>query len=173
MFNEIAKQEVKEYQENDINLDSKGNVIKPTQKGVKQMVITICKYNPDIDNTDENKSKLVIQLINEFTEVGLYGRGEIYVSPSLTKVRSNTDTSCESVKDSKDVVLIDNKYYFNCFNDKVGVVAKTKLIVKGATAGDLYPDSEQPNSKLTWNDIKEHFKIIEPVAKPTQATTKK
>ena len=165
----------KKYVENPKNKDMNGNFKRLNKDKINTIVNSINDTLEDNDLQTYDHEKLVENLENVFNEYGLYGKNEIYQSPSLTKIRSELERSCMKVIGAKDVIFKNGFLFFNCRNNKVGSIAKTKLNVKKATAGMFFDKSEDANRALTWEDIKEAKEIANPVEslKPVQATTKK
>ena len=170
-----AVKTAKRYIENPKNKDMNGNVKRLNKDKINTIVNSINDTLEDNDLETYDHNKLVENLETVFNEYGLYGKNEIYQSASLTKIRSELDRSCMKVIGSKDVIFKNGFLFFNCNNNKVGSIAKTKLNVKKATAGMFFDKSEDPNRALTWEDIKEAKEIANPVEslKPLQATAKK
>lgn len=166
---------VKKYVENPKNKDINGDLRRLNKDKINTIVNSIN------DTLEENyletydHKKLFENLEDIFNEFGLYGKNEIYQSPSLTIIRNDIDNSCTKVMENVDVIVKNGFLFFNCRNNKVGSIAKTKLNVKKATAGMFFDKSEDPNRALIWDEIKEGKEIANPKEslKPVQATTKK
>lgn len=170
-----AVKTAKRYIENSKNIDMNGNVKRLNKDKINTIVSSINDTLEDNDLQTYDHKKLVENLENVFNEYGLYGKNEIYQSASLTKIRSELDRSCMKVIGAKDVIFKNGFLFFNCRNNKVGSIAKTKLNVKKATAGMFFDKSEDPNRALTWDDILEAVEIAQSKEslKPVQATKKK
>ena len=163
------------YVKNPKNKDIHDKLRKVTLSYIEQMVTSTNEVLTENDLPVYDFDKLSNALQDEFNDIGLHGKNEIYQSTSLNKIRKATDKACEGVNNAPDVIEHNGNYFFQCLNNKVGCVAKTKLIVKGATAGDFFQDSEKPSRKLTWDEISTADFIASPEEnlKPKQATTKK
>jgi hypothetical protein len=162
------------YLKNPKNLDKNKKIKKLTEEKIDIMITSTNETLEENNLPTFNSEDLKKYLCNEFNELGLFGKNEIYQSPSLTIIRNDINTSCKKVEQNKDVIFKNGFYFFECLNNKVGSIPKTKLNVKKATAGMFFTNSGQPNRELNWNEIKEGKEIANPEKslKPVQATKK-
>jgi len=141
-INKMAKTEVLEYQEDADNLSKLGKLNRVNEYHIKQLVKVGVKYQGVKD------AKLYYQaLCLEFNKVGLYGKGNRYNSPSLDQVRSKLNVALESVIDNEDCIFTNNTYFFTCSSGAVVMVEG--VIIKQATVGHMFTDTNNPNDKLT------------------------
>lgn len=145
-----------------------GKIIRVNERFIKSIVKTTIKYKV-IDKQESNL--LYDALCIEFNKIGAYGKGNKFSSISLDKVRAKTHVFLNSVISEKDVIFTNNTYFFIC---QGGKIAKCEgLIIKQASIGDMFTDTNRSNDKLTLETLKEIKAISEPVPETAvQALTK-
>lgn len=169
MITGLVEDAIQEHIDDSDNYTRENTLKRVNEYQIKQYVKTALKYE---GLTHEEGNSYYKTLCSSFKLLGIYGKGNRYDSESLNILRDNLKVSLSSVLDNKDTLFVNNTYFFTCVNGSLVMVEG--LIIKNATIGHMFTDTNRPNEKLTIETLKEIKSMTDkPINTGEQQTTSK